>query len=206
MHGHRCHPLASLGMIVGLVVGCGGGGGDASPAGGGLRDPAAPITAGDAEALPASPLTASGSDDDADPGLPAADGANDGANDSPSGPDGGGAVDGSGSAPDGSSGGGSSGATEPLATGVWAVVLAGASQPNDPLLAEVVAEVADLGHDVTPTNCDRGAADVLGMSPESTFTVSIHFDTEVAASAALDDLTAADIPGHLAEIDIVCPD
>lgn len=80
------------------------------------------------------------------------------------------------------------------ADGRWAVVLAGASGPGDPLLELAIADAAEAGFDAAATNCDRGAAETLAMAPGQTYTVSVYAETADEAE---------DIRRRLAERDVV---
>ncbi len=85
---------------------------------------------------------------------------------------------------------------------LWALVLAGASEPRDPLLDGAVAEAARLGYMATSTNCDEGAPEALGMAPGG-YTVSIYF-ADRAAAELLQATEATD--AVIAEVNLRCPD
>lgn len=87
----------------------------------------------------------------------------------------------------------------------WAIVVAGASSPADPFLEEVAADLGELGFEVSPTNCDQGAAAALAMAPATTYTLSIHFSTESEANEALGKLSESGMEGKLTQIQIACP-
>ena len=86
----------------------------------------------------------------------------------------------------------------------WAVVLAGASTPGDPLLDAAASEVAPLGHEPEITNCDRGAAEAVGMKPTETYTISLHFRTEEEATEAFAELEALGIPAVVVLVEASC--
>jgi len=88
---------------------------------------------------------------------------------------------------------------------VWAVVVAGASQPHDTLLSMTVDDLAAVGYQTTPTNCNQGAAEALGMAPAESFTVSVHFETEAEAASANRKLEAAGLGGIVAMVKVKCP-
>lgn len=88
----------------------------------------------------------------------------------------------------------------------WAVVLAGASEPSDPILELAVADATGAGLEGAVTNCDRGAAEALGMAPAGTYTVSVYADTNEAAEALLGRLVGMGVEGVVAAIVQECPD
>ena len=87
----------------------------------------------------------------------------------------------------------------------WAVVVAGASDPYDVLLADSVADLAAAGHIAEITNCDRGAAEALQMAADGTFTVGVHFESEQWASEAQAALASIGIEGIVTPITVACP-
>ncbi len=88
----------------------------------------------------------------------------------------------------------------------WAVVLAGSSQPRDQILEAAIADAALAGYEATPTNCDLGASDALGMASRGSYTVSVYFNTEKEADAAVIDLAALSIIGVVVNVQMSCPD
>ncbi len=89
---------------------------------------------------------------------------------------------------------------------LWAVVLAGASEPSDPLLEETVSDLSRAGHETNVTNCDRGAAEALGMNPSESYTVSVYADSEEAAMILLNDVAPRGIVGVITQIRVECPE
>ena len=87
----------------------------------------------------------------------------------------------------------------------WAVVIAGASDPFDPLLGETVDLVAAAGHTTTITNCDVGAAEALGMQPAVSYTISVYAADEDAADRLAASLETVGLPGVVTEVSVVCP-
>lgn len=87
----------------------------------------------------------------------------------------------------------------------WAVVVAGASDPFDPLLSETIQLVQAQGHDTTITNCDGGAAESIGMQPLVSFTVSAYSFSEAGANELAESLDIAGLPGTVVEITVACP-
>ena len=87
----------------------------------------------------------------------------------------------------------------------WAVVVAGASDPFDPLLAEAVQDLAAEGYETTITNCDVGAADALRMQPGESYTVSVYAADEAAAVALSADLEQRGFGGPVAQVLVECP-
>lgn len=69
----------------------------------------------------------------------------------------------------------------------WAAVLAGSADPSDPALEAAVEAATAAGYTTGPTDCDVGAAEVLGLEAGQVgiVTVSVYFETEAAATQAL---------------------
>lgn len=88
---------------------------------------------------------------------------------------------------------------------LWAVVLAGASEPGDPLLEATVADLDRDGHKTSPTNCDRGAAETLGMNPIGTYTVSVYAESQADAFGLRDQLVSIGLFGEVTEVFVECP-
>ncbi len=106
---------------------------------------------------------------------------------------------------DPSADGGSGNAPPPVASG-WVLVIAGASDPYDPILTDTLSEIGDLGFDSRISNCDQGAAEAIGMSPDGTFTLSAPFASEAAAVDAAAVLASSQIDSVAAEIVVACPE
>lgn len=98
--------------------------------------------------------------------------------------------------------------TEPAtpAETAWVLVLAGASDPYDPILTDTLSEVGDLGYESRISNCDQGAAEAIGMAPEGTFTLSALFGSEAAAVEASAVLASSQIEGLVTEVVVACPE
>jgi hypothetical protein len=87
----------------------------------------------------------------------------------------------------------------------WAVVLAGSDNVNDPALTEAMQAAEDAGYVTGPTDCDEGAEAALGM-PDGTLTVSVYFETEADAQAALLVFEARGVSGVVALVQTFCLD
>ncbi len=96
--------------------------------------------------------------------------------------------------------------TPPEGATSWAVVVAGASDPYDTLLQDAVTELGAAGFTAQITNCDVGAAQALQMSPTGTFTVSVYYESETAATQGVTDLAASGITGVATRIETSCPE
>ncbi len=97
-------------------------------------------------------------------------------------------------------------AVAPPAETAWVVVVAGASDPFDSILTESVEELSDLGFEGRISNCDRGAAEAIGMAADTTFTVTAEFDSQDAATEAVATLAASQIEVVAAEVVVSCPE
>lgn len=87
----------------------------------------------------------------------------------------------------------------------WAVVLAGASDPEDPSFVEAELIATEAGYTTGFTDCDEGAAEALGM-PAGTITTSVYFETEADARAAAVAFAARGVDGVVAEVRTFCLD
>lgn len=87
----------------------------------------------------------------------------------------------------------------------WAVVLAGAADPDDPAIAAAGQAATDAGYSTGWTDCDEGAAEALDL-PGGAITISVYFDSEVDARAAAAAFAARDIDVVVAEIRTYCLD
>lgn len=87
----------------------------------------------------------------------------------------------------------------------WAVVVAGASDPFDPLLGATVEDLAAAGFPSTITNCDVGAASAIGMQPGASFTVSVYASNEADAELLMAELDESGLAGPVTEITVQCP-
>ena len=65
----------------------------------------------------------------------------------------------------------------------WAVVLAGAANPEDPAILTAEQAATDAGYNTGWTDCDEGAAEALGMQA-GIITLSVYFETEEDAEMA----------------------
>lgn len=88
---------------------------------------------------------------------------------------------------------------------VWAVVLAGSSDIEDPAVVEADAAAADAGYLTGPTDCDFGAPEALGQ-PEGNYTVSVYFADEATARLALAAFQARAVTGVVAQVQTFCLD
>jgi hypothetical protein len=89
----------------------------------------------------------------------------------------------------------------------WVVILAGADDFGDPALDDAVTAAADAGYVTGPTDCDFGAAQALGMSDDAhVVSVSVYFETEADAQAALVAFAARGVSGTVATVNTYCLD
>ena len=91
---------------------------------------------------------------------------------------------------------------------IWAAVLAVGSDPQDPALQKAVTDAADAGYFAGPTDCDQGAPEALGVDGNlpGVFSVSVYFDTEADARAAVDAFEARSIPAVAGVVQTFCLD
>ncbi len=94
----------------------------------------------------------------------------------------------------------------PTGQAEWVLVVAGASNPYDPLLTAAMADVDALGFNSRISNCDVGAAEAIGMAADGTFTLSAPFDSQAAAADAAAVLSNGQIEAVPIEITVVCPE
>lgn len=87
----------------------------------------------------------------------------------------------------------------------WAVVLAGAADPEDPVVVAAEQAATDAGYTVGWTDCDEGAAEALGL-PGGTLTISVYFDTERLAEQAAEAFQARGVDATVAEVQTFCLD
>lgn len=88
---------------------------------------------------------------------------------------------------------------------VWAVVLAGSSDIDDPAIASAVASAREAGYATGPTDCDVGAAEALGQ-PDGNLMVSVYFADEASAQQALGAFEARSVTGVVARVRTYCLD
>lgn len=89
----------------------------------------------------------------------------------------------------------------------WAVVLAAATDFNDPQLASASLEAEAAGYVTGPTDCDHGVAEALGLSDdEHWYSVSVYFEAEADAAQARDAFVARGVDATVAELQTFCLD
>ncbi len=98
-----------------------------------------------------------------------------------------------------------SGEPPPSGQAQLVLVVAGASDPYDRLLTDMMAQMDGLGVEGRISNCDQGAAEALGMAAEGTFTLSAPIDSQAAVADALAVLSADGIDAVPAEVVVACP-
>ncbi|HEY7703347.1 MAG TPA: hypothetical protein VID03_00785 [Acidimicrobiia bacterium] len=98
-------------------------------------------------------------------------------------------------------------AREDLSQGdsTWAVVLAGAANPDDPAIQAASQAASAAGYTAGWTDCDEGAAEALGL-PGGSITVSVYFESEAHARAAATAFEARGTSGVVAEVRTFCLD
>ena len=87
----------------------------------------------------------------------------------------------------------------------WAVVLAGAANPEDPAILTAEQAATDAGYNTGWTDCDEGAAEALGMQA-GIITLSVYFETEEDAEMAAEAFAARGVDGVVAEVRTFCLD
>jgi ABC-type Fe3+-hydroxamate transport system substrate-binding protein len=89
----------------------------------------------------------------------------------------------------------------------WVVVLAAAEDFNAPALDAAVQAASDAGYATGATDCDMGAAAVVGL-PEDThvYSVSVYLETEADAAAALTAFEARSVTGDVGTVMTFCLD
>ena len=89
----------------------------------------------------------------------------------------------------------------------WAVILAAAEDFSDPVLGVAVEWAAAAGYTTGVTDCDLGVAEAIGLpSNASVASVSVYFETEQDAQAALLAFEVREIPGIVATVFTYCLD
>lgn len=86
----------------------------------------------------------------------------------------------------------------------WVVVLAAAEYYDDPAIEAAVAVADSFGFHTGATDCDVGASEALGV-PEGV-TVSVYFESEADAQAALLAFQARGVDGVVALVRTFCMD
>ena len=91
---------------------------------------------------------------------------------------------------------------------IWAVVLAVGSDPQGPEVLKAVDAAAAAGYFAGPTDCDQGAPEAMGVdgNPPGVYSVSVYFDTEADARAAVDAFEARSVPAVAAVVQTFCLD
>ena len=91
-----------------------------------------------------------------------------------------------------------------LGGSAWAVVIAGAADPFDPLLEDTVANLTAEGYETLITNCDVGAAEAIGMQAALSYTVSVYAQDRENAEGLADILRENDLSGTVAQVSVDC--
>ncbi len=90
---------------------------------------------------------------------------------------------------------------------VWAVVLGVSEAFFDPALTTSVLAATEAGYSTGPTDCDEGVVEILGLPTDRTFyTVSVYFETEADAQAALDAFAARGLGAAVGQVQTLCLD
>ncbi len=89
---------------------------------------------------------------------------------------------------------------------VWAVVLAGSSEFDDPLLIEAVEAAEAAGYNTGPTNCDVGASEALGLGTGEFYTVSVYLQSELDARATAAAFADRNVQAVPAKVQTYCLD
>jgi hypothetical protein len=86
----------------------------------------------------------------------------------------------------------------------WVVVLAAAEEFDDPAIETANAVAESFGFHTGATDCDFGASEALGV-PEGV-SVSVYFESEADAEAALLAFQARGVEGAVALVQTYCMD
>jgi len=91
----------------------------------------------------------------------------------------------------------------------WAVVLMVSDVIDDPAFDEATEAARAVGYHPSSTDCDFGAATVFGKTDEEEthyYSVSLYFQNEEDATAALEGLRARGIDGAVGVVQTYCMD
>lgn len=89
----------------------------------------------------------------------------------------------------------------------WVVILAASEVFDDPVLDTAVGDAEAAGYHTGPTDCDFGAADVLGLPDDQQYyTVSVYLSNQADAEAALDAFEAQGVSGTVGVVQTFCLD
>ncbi len=90
----------------------------------------------------------------------------------------------------------------------WVVVLAASEDPESPDLRTAEGAAGDAGYTTGLTDCDFGAATVLGLAEEEGhfYTVSVYLRSEADAEAALVAFRARGVDGAVGQVQTFCMD
>jgi hypothetical protein len=89
----------------------------------------------------------------------------------------------------------------------WVVILAASEVFDDPVLDTAVGDAEAAGYQTGPTDCDFGAADVLGLPDDRQYyTVSVYLSNQADAEAALDAFEAQGVGGTVGVVQTFCLD
>ena len=87
------------------------------------------------------------------------------------------------------------------------MILAAAEDFGDPALTVAVESASAAGYSTGPTDCDKGVAEAIGLAPDASIaSVSVYFESEADAQAALLAFEAREIPGIVATVFTYCLD
>lgn len=89
----------------------------------------------------------------------------------------------------------------------WVVVLAASEASNDPALVTADLAATEAGYNTGPTDCDLGAADLLGLSSDGHYyTLSVYLENEEDAIAAREAFAARGVGGVVGVVQTFCLD
>lgn len=89
----------------------------------------------------------------------------------------------------------------------WVVILAASEVFDDPVLDTAVGDAEAAGYQTGPTDCDFGAAEVLGLPDDRQYyTVSVYLSNQADAEAALDAFEAQGVAGTVGVVQTFCLD
>lgn len=89
----------------------------------------------------------------------------------------------------------------------WAVVLYGSEDAADPLFDNPLSVLTSVGYTSGITDCDQGAADVLGLPDGYSYlTLSVYFETEADARAAVTAFAGRGVDAVAGQVETYCLD
>ena len=89
----------------------------------------------------------------------------------------------------------------------WVVILAAATDPNDPQLASGALDAEAAGYTTGVTDCDFGVVEALGLpEDEHYYSVSVYLENEADANQAREAFEARGLDATVAQVQTFCLD